>query len=287
MTDAKVISEEAAVAKVLCFPLPLIIIDTCNLGDIFRGILAGNADMSIGILDWLCSCANTKEFHVVIPNRVVNEFSLQGQFVQRELDALKGPASKWNAALEGYKHCGKFPSLQGIELCKPVDMVMVEKVYCGILSAISEVFKAAIIFESSSNARSWAYQRLNESKKPAKRGKDSFGDCEICGSAISLVSKLREKNFNQNVYFISANKADYMQGNALHPDLKEEFSNIQLTYVPTLLEVKGELFKMKNQLLRGVNQGGQLEQQCRQQHAVDTVESMGNPNGNAIERRCD
>ncbi len=245
------VSEEFALASILGEPLPLLIIDTCILGDIFRGILAGRAEKSILVLDWLCSCRRERECCLVVPKQVVNEFYAPGQFVNAEVNALKAPAGRWNAALAAYMAYNRFPRIAGLAASMQIDIDSVEKVYSGILNEIAEVFEDSIIVESSHDAQTWARNRQMSSMKPAKRGKDSFGDCEICGSAISLISKVRKNGFSQDVYFVSSNTSDYMQGSLLHPDLKGEFAAIQLNYMSSILDVKGELFRKINIASRG------------------------------------
>ena len=245
------ISEEDAAASILSAPLPLVIIDTCVLGDIFRGVLEGRAKASISVLDWLCSCRTRNEFHLVIPSQVMNEFYVPGQFVNRELEPFKTAANKWNAVLEAYVSCARFPRVSGINPNLKIDIDMVGKLYSAVLNEIGKVFEVSIVFESSSEAQKWARNRQLISLKPAKRGKDSFGDCEICGSALSLMAKLRASGFVENAYFVSPNKSDYMQGNRLHPDLQDDFTAIQLNYTASILDVMGELFRRESISQRG------------------------------------
>ena len=175
------ISEEDAVAEILSAPLPLVIIDTCVLGDIFRGVLEGRAKNSIAILDWLCSSRARNEFHLVIPSQVMNEFYVPGQFVNLELEVFKTPAKKWNATLEAYASYPRFNRVSGLNANLKIDIEMVGKLYSVVLNEIGKVFGNSIVFESSSEAQKWSRNRQLKNMKPAKRGKDSFGDCEICG----------------------------------------------------------------------------------------------------------
>ena len=245
------ISEADAAAVILSAPLPLVIIDTCVLGDIFRGVLEGRAKNSILILDWLCSSRARNEFHLVMPSQVMKEFYVPGQFVNRELEAFKTPANRWNAALEAYASCTRFSRVSGLDVNLKIDMDKVAKLYSAVLNEIGTVFGSSLVFESSFEAQKWSRNRQLNSMKPAKRGKDSFGDCEICGSALSLIANLRQKGFVQYAYFVSPNKSDYMQGNLLHPDLKDDFAAIQLNYSSSILDVKGELFRRGSILQRG------------------------------------
>ncbi|MFN7658712.1 MAG: PIN domain-containing protein, partial [Dolichospermum sp.] len=59
-----------------------------------------------------------------------------------------------------------------------------------------------------------AMKRINKCDAPAQRGKNSAKDCQIFAAFLDIGKQLRNKNFHQNICFITTNYQDYGKPNA-------------------------------------------------------------------------
>lgn len=82
------ITEDEAVGLLIAEPRPVVFVDTCCLGDIFRGILDGK------VVDAHRTCLAVQNniekpyCHYLFSEQVKEEFFKPGQFIKREIEAL-------------------------------------------------------------------------------------------------------------------------------------------------------------------------------------------------------
>lgn len=227
------LSSHEASKIILDKPLPVVFVDTCVLGDIFRKALSGKAEYVLNVY----SCMNRRNgsFHLLFPEQVVREFNINGQFVNLELQSLEKPIQRWNAAIDTYS---KMKSGAVLDY-KKFDISKARELYCSILSEIKSIYENAVVLSTSEEARRWCSARQSDCKRPAQRGRDSFGDCLICGAVVSFVKVLREKGFTPEAFFVSSNTKDYADGNAVHPELRPEFDEAGIAYRTSFLDAYG------------------------------------------------
>jgi len=97
----------------------------------------------------------------------------------------------------------------------------------------------AVLVDPGSQIDSNVIQRQSVVKRPAQRGKNSFGDCFICETVLALAAALRAAGSPSPIYFVTSNKTDFgderpgMQAHA-HPDLVPEFGALGINYEPVL-----------------------------------------------------
>lgn len=238
------LTEEDAVALILSEPRPVVFVDTCCLGDIFRGILDGKIDDVRKVCLAIQNNSQNHYCHYVFSEQVKDEFCKPDQFVKREIDALNQPIRKWNNAVRASKVLSG-DVFRGIKSYTQFDLSWATGLYEDLRGQIAGMFRAGHVVIPSEKSRVWGSCREGSRKRPAHQGKDSFGDCLICGSAINMTRMLRGKGFVCAAYFTSSNVKDYMGVNrdCLHADLRDDFASCNLTYCNSVLQVYGLIVK--------------------------------------------
>ena len=236
----EVFTEEDTVERILIEPRPVVFVDTCCLGDIFRGVLDGKVN---GTRQAFLAFRNNIEKHYcyyLFSEQVKEELCKPDQFVKREIDALNQPIKRWNAAVQT---CGDLRAdiFSGIEECSKFDLEAANAFYEGVLGRVATIFSMGIVVKPSEKSMLWGSRREGCCKRPAQQGKSSYGDCIICGSAINIMHALRDEGFAGAAHFVSSNVRDYAKGNLLHPDLTEEFDGCGLTYCRSILQTYGSI----------------------------------------------
>lgn len=106
-------------------------------------------------------------------------------------------------------------------------------------SVVERLLAAATTTPGSEAITARAFQRLNQARTPARKGKDSMRDCVVIESYIDIVSSLRSAGLISKIVFVSSNTKDYAGiGGALKPDLREEFAHVEMDYAPNLAAAK-------------------------------------------------
>ena len=97
---SEALDEEVVVSRVLADPRPVVFIDTCCLGDVFRRMLEGKTDFVRNTIKAIQGNQTTHICHYLFSEQVVREFSRKDQFVKREIDSLNTPIKHWNNAVD-------------------------------------------------------------------------------------------------------------------------------------------------------------------------------------------
>ncbi|TAE60880.1 MAG: hypothetical protein EAZ76_05450 [Nostocales cyanobacterium] len=79
-----------------------------------------------------------------------------------------------------------------------------------------------------------AMKRINKCSAPAQRGKNSAKDCQIFAAFLDISKQLRNKNFHQNICFITTNFQDYGKPNAPKSPIDQELASINAKYLNRL-----------------------------------------------------
>lgn len=240
------LAEEVVVSRVLADPRPVVFVDTCCLGDVFRRMLEGKTDFVRNTIKAIQSNQTKHICHYLFSEQVVREFSRKDQFVKREIDSLNTPIKHWNNAVDVCADINGDFLVENLDGFMRLDLGQVQGFYTMVLERIAELFKMGFIIKPSEDSIRWGASRQSLGKRPAQLGKDSYGDCIICGSALNVMRALREKGFPLPAYFTSSNIKDYAQGTQLHSDLVDEFGECKMSYCQTVLEAYGVIVKGTN-----------------------------------------
>ncbi|MFM6005482.1 MAG: hypothetical protein ACKPB7_19795, partial [Sphaerospermopsis kisseleviana] len=79
-----------------------------------------------------------------------------------------------------------------------------------------------------------AMKRINKCDAPAQRGKNSAKDCQIFAAFLDIGKQLRNKNFQNNICFITTNFQDYGKPNAPKSPIDQEIASINAKYLNRL-----------------------------------------------------
>lgn len=242
--------ESSAVNIIMANPMPVMFVDTCNFGNIFRDALEGRDDCVFQTLEWLNDAGVRNRYHLVLPEQIIEEYKRPGKFVEPEIYELRERLNRWESMLKTYNKVNPSDAKNFVQY---FDVQMADALYKRFFNLIGNIFNKALIISSSKTAQCWCRQRLHDCKRPARRGKNSFGDCEICGASLSLMRQLREVNFPEDAYFVSANTTDYMQNKDLHDDLKFEFQQVRMEYCCTIKNAYGQIRRKYEISRRGLS----------------------------------
>lgn len=77
-----------------------------------------------------------------------------------------------------------------------------------------------------------AVARVNQSRAPARKGKDSIKDCLVIETYLEMARVLRQEGLHSTFVFLSSNTTDYrVTGSTmLRPELKHDFSATRIQY---------------------------------------------------------
>ncbi|MDO5313161.1 MAG: hypothetical protein Q4G55_07125, partial [bacterium] len=114
----KVRTEKSAAKQIASDPRPVMIVDTCNLGNIVGLAISGKFKMILDVLQCLQSGITQKMFYLVVPQQVYVEFIRPGQFTDVAIHELAGPIQHWNAAVQTYN-----------SICKSSNFLTTKKCY--------------------------------------------------------------------------------------------------------------------------------------------------------------
>ena len=253
----KIMTEKKAAEQIAADPRPLMFVDTCNLGNIVGLACSGQSEIIINTLNCLREGIEHKSFHLIVAHQVYVEFTRPGQFVDAPLSKLKESVQYWNQAVQTYNDIKnnylQHPNMSS--LYSQFDLETARQLYEELVGISKGFLCSAIIIKASVRAKKWAYQRQCERKRPAHKGKESFGDCEICGTALSFLKRLRELQFSEDAYFVSENKRDFAYSGLLHPDLQHDFNEVSLKYCKSIPEAYNQISQKLIISMRGKRVG--------------------------------
>ncbi len=247
-----ILDETAAARQIATAPRPVMIVDTCNFGNIVGLALAGKTELILNALRCLQEGLARQLFYLVVPHQVYIEFHRPGQFVKAAIQDLERQIRCLNAALGAYNDICAMPNLwKGKKEYRKFDIGDTEPLLGELVEISGQFLEKAIVVEASPQAQQWARHRAIDRKRPARQGKDSFGDCEICGTTLSFLEVLRKMKFEEAAFFVSENKEDFTFDKMLHPDLQADFAKVSLEYCQTIPKAYGEIWKQRLKSERG------------------------------------
>lgn len=230
-----------AVDGVIASPAPVILLDTCNLLDLFRRDSAERkprapaAEIRIAAeLVWTMS-TRVDAIHLVVPELVPLEFADHADRIESEFDgwlAFHDENQQWlaeAAAALGIR-LGAAPTVHPLGI------------HSGCRGLADDLLARAIVLDRDQVTLDRAIRRLINKVRPShkKEVKDSMN----LEQALEFCNQLRSRGFSDPVAFISSNKNDFAASstsNQVHPDLRDNFSAVSMDYFTCLRDAVWEL----------------------------------------------
>ena len=235
------ITISAAVAQIIAQPAPVIILDTCNLLDLFRRDSTRQQPRvpseEIGVASQLLQLAPGRPtaIHLVVPELVPGEFADHADRIEKEFDRWLEFHDDNQAWLEEAAPWVGI-SLPTFLAVHPLGL------HAAFRRLAEELLAQAIALDRDQPSLNRAVARLIAQKRPSHR--KEIKDSIKLEQSLELCSQLRKPGFVGHVAFVSSNTNDYAAVSTtsqLHDDLQAEFSGVSLEYFPSLRAAIGSL----------------------------------------------
>lgn len=226
------------VRRVTSAGVPVLCLDTCALLDVMRDPMRErfSADQTSAALDLLgrAECS-PRALSIIVAEQVHAELSQIIQSIEQESAAA---VRKIERAL-------------GIFGCHGL-VANAAAVAAGILrfpvvsrGVVERFITASHIARPKRSLYGRAFNRISTNMRPARRGKDSAGDCLIVETYLETAGMLRTSGFKGGITFLTTNPADYAESgrrSVLHSELTAGFAAVELDYHASFLAARYGLF---------------------------------------------
>lgn len=206
----------------------ILILDTCCLLDIIRCIEREKPSILesvIEIFDLFDKNQNT--FEIVLPSLIETEWTDNCTFVRTKTDDYIKESDRMQKNL--------------IHFVKMIYPTPLQNTYFSQfdlgkrLSDFSEkLLNLCLCLESINESTFNAHQRVSKHIPPAKKGKDSYKDCEIFEEMLFLGNLLRRKGFIKKIIFATSNTEEYYKDDKPIPEIKQDLSKFNIEIVTSL-----------------------------------------------------
>ena len=222
----------------------ILCLDTCSVLDILRDptrphMKAGDQKAALDILRIVESGYPIK---ILIAERVKKEYHDAVIKVENEtrnsLKSLRGKVEKFR---EFDALLREFDALQGGIIFDHKDAF--DTYYNECRKIADRWIGVGDIALHSKEIMNKASYRSLRAQPPAKRGKDSLGDCLIIETYMHHIREYRGNGISCPVIFVSSNTKDYASAGttSLHRDLESEFEELDMIYAPNMAAAKHHL----------------------------------------------
>ncbi|ABA06080.1 hypothetical protein Nwi_2827 [Nitrobacter winogradskyi Nb-255] len=212
--------------------VPLILPDTCILLDILRSPRRDNVDAR-SVLSAKAIAEAVKligSVGSVVASQVCDELSdNRGRVRQETEDGLRKLQIElqridgWSGALGVNGQADLSHGLNAVSRC---ELILVDWV------------DASLVAPTTDTLTGRAHRRMMQRATPARQGKDSFKDCLVVETYLTLAKELRVKGYTERIVFASSNTAEFIErpGSQLHADIAQEFAVVGIEYARALHE---------------------------------------------------
>ena len=208
--------------------------DTCIILDIIRDPTRSDIrpQEQVASLDLLHLAERGEDFIVFVAEQVHKEFHDNVDTVQKEarnaLSRFRDLASKLDQLSDLYDSPGR------------IDLSHLDDHEARCRKVANRWLKASTPVPQSEQIVSRAFERVKLARTPAKKGKESMGDCVILETYLEHIRKLRKDGIMAPVVFVSSNTRDYAgnRGAVVRDDIRSEFDDLGLKYAPNLSAAK-------------------------------------------------
>lgn len=229
-----------ALALILKHPAPVIILDTCNLLDLFRRDLKDNVPKSgpeelqaaLALLRFVA--VSPRYAYVVTPELVAGEFADHADRIENDFDAWFRPHD------ESREWFSRVSSLLGVTLPPPVSL-QTQQFAAGCRKIADNLLTASIRLSRDQTCLDRALVRLVG--KARSSHKKEIKDSMNLEQSLELSRRLRAAPLGFDCVFVSSNTSDFAnpKSTRLHDDLVKDFRDAGLSYFPSLRAMVGRL----------------------------------------------
>jgi hypothetical protein len=222
------------IARVAALGAPVLCFDTCTVLDLMRDPTRESvrAHERQAALDLLEAMETGADLVALMAEQVGLEFRENAKTVEDEgvqaLKKLRDQLARIDSVAAVYGGAGQ-TSLSHLD-----DHIGRAR------AVVDRWIEAATLAAQGPDIASRAWLRLNRSRTPASRGKDSMKDCVVIETYLDVVGELRAAGLDAKIVFVSANTKDYAgePGTTLKADLAQEFAALSMEYAPNLAAAK-------------------------------------------------
>lgn len=224
----------------------ILCLDTCSILDILRDptrsdMDARNQKAALDILR-IAESESDSPIKILIAEKVTEEYHDNVTKVQNEtrnsLETLRGKVEKFREFDDLLR---EFYALQGGVIFDHKDAF--DTYYSECRKIADRWIGAGKIAPHSEEIVGKAGYRNLSAQPPAKRGKDSLGDCLIIETYMHHIREYRKNGISCPVVFVSSNIKDYASAGttSLHSGLESEFKELGMVYEPNMAAAKHHL----------------------------------------------
>lgn len=225
-----------AVPQITATGAPVLCIDTCALLDLVRAPARKLGAGHVEAANFLLKKAEEQQsqLSIVLMKQVCDELP---QYLERAKDeanqALKRLDEETKRSVELLAALGVAPP-NAFEFVPFEFANKAEDLITGISNAAAKIDDQPFVGAAG--------QRVRDRRRPARQGRDSFGDCIILEAFLSLVTKLRTCGFQREIVFLTSNTSDFADENkkVVHPEIRADLGDAELSF--SFLEARYHLF---------------------------------------------
>lgn len=215
---------DALVAAILSAPKPVLLLDTCVYLDFLNKALDPQSPYG---LKKIVEMNDVGAIHIITPELITDEFSRNVTNVEerakKSIDRLVGEVEGVRAHLQAFAALDK-----GDKLPAYLTAGAGKRLVDVVAGKVRRLLDTSSVFELTPEIKLRAHERQLSARRPARRGKDSSGDCSIIEALLEVALRLRSGGFADRIVFISSNVEDFGGEDALtrrrlHPALRLEF----------------------------------------------------------------
>jgi hypothetical protein len=219
------------VSTILSASRPILLLDTCVYLDFLNKAFEPQSPYG---LKNILEMNDAGTIYIVAPELIVEEFARNAPNVldraNRALDRVFEEVEAIRAHLEAFAALDKSDKpplyLTGRTVTRSVNIVAAK---------VQQLIDSITLFELTPESKLRAHDRQRKAARPARRGKDSLGDCSITEGLLELARKLRSDGFTERIVFVSSNVDDFGDEEAfkrrfLHPALQIEFEPLHIEF---------------------------------------------------------
>lgn len=222
---------DALVSTILSAPRPVLLLDTCVYLDFLNKALDPQSPYG---LKKIVEMNDAGAVYTVTPELISDEFSRN---VTNVVDRANRALDRVIEEVEGIMaHLVAFAALDKSD--KPPAYLTARtgtRSVDIVAGKVQKLIDSSSVFELTPEIKLRAHDRQLRAARPAKRGKDSSGDCSITEALLELAQKLRSGGFTGRIVFVSSNVDDFggedaLKRRYLHPDLQLEFDPLTIEF---------------------------------------------------------
>jgi hypothetical protein len=214
--------------------VPVLCIDTCSILDMMRDPTREKVrlhERQAGID--LVAIAEAGKLACLMADQVAIEFAVHDQRIQ---DDAKGNLKKLQDQIQ---HINKLSAVYGA--LGTVNLTHLDDHVARTREVVRRWLAKLGTVTPGASVQGKALTRMIAGVAPARRGKDSSGDCLIYETYIEAIRTLRDAGAKKPIVFLSSNTTDYTDSSILRSEIANEFTALSVKYAPNMSAAKHAL----------------------------------------------